>query len=136
LRRTHRWIRRHRIDLAELADEPWIITPPNAWSIEIFRTRGPPAPSSKLSVMAMHIRTYMLARSQFLTAVPRSLADSYGLKILPVDVPVQQQGPVVIVTLMNRTLSPGVDRFIEHVREFTRPARNRDVSPRRRTSRR
>jgi DNA-binding transcriptional LysR family regulator len=131
---NHRWIRRHRIDLAELVDEPWIMTPPNDWSIEIFRARGLPAPNSKLSTMSMHIRTYMLARGQFLTAAPRSLADSYGLKILPVDLPVQQ-GPVVIVTLMNRTLSPVVDRFIEHVREFTRPARDRDVSPRPGTSR-
>jgi DNA-binding transcriptional LysR family regulator len=118
----HRWSRRRRIDLAELIDEQWIMTPPDNWSAEIFRACGLPAPKFKLATMSLHIRTYMLARGQFVTAIPKSLSDCYELKVLAVDLPVRPW-PVVIVTLMNRTLSPVVERFIDHVREFTRPLR-------------
>jgi hypothetical protein len=33
--------------------------------------------------------------------------------------------PLAIVTLKNRMLSPVVARFVEHVRDFTRPMRVR-----------
>jgi DNA-binding transcriptional LysR family regulator len=118
----HRWGRRRRIDLAELIDESWIMTPPDNWSAEIFRARGLPAPKYKLATMSLHIRNYMLARGQSVTSIPKSLADCYGLKVLAVDLPVRPW-PVVIVTLLDRTLSPVVECFIEYVRKFTRTMR-------------
>jgi hypothetical protein len=39
-----KWARRRRIDLAELADQPWILTPSDTWNsailAEAFRMRG------------------------------------------------------------------------------------------------
>jgi DNA-binding transcriptional LysR family regulator len=40
--------------------------------------------------------------------------------VLPVDLP-DRPCPVVVVTLKNRTLNPVVERFIAHIRDFTRP---------------
>jgi hypothetical protein len=39
--------------------------------------------------------------------------------------------PVGIITLKNRTLSPVVERFIEYVRDFTRPMSERRPGPKR-----
>ena len=74
----------------------------------------------------MHVRADMVASGQCAATFPRSLVRYFAarsaVKVLPVDLPVQPL-PVGIVTLKNRTLSPIVERFIEHLRDFTRPMR-------------
>jgi DNA-binding transcriptional LysR family regulator len=124
----NRWTSRRKIDLAELVDEPWIMTPPPIWNYtemaEIFRTRGLPMPRINLMTASVPLRTYLLANGAFVTAVPKSLADCYSLKILPIVLPARHW-PVVIVTLKNRTLSPVVERFIVQVRETTKSMRER-----------
>jgi DNA-binding transcriptional LysR family regulator len=91
---------------------------------EIFRTRGLPMPRINLMTASVPLRTYLLANGAFVTAVPKSLADCYSLKILPIVLPARHW-PVVIVTLKNRTLSPVVERFIVQVRETTKSMRER-----------
>jgi DNA-binding transcriptional LysR family regulator len=54
----------------------------------------------------------------------RFCADRLSLKVLPVDLPMRPW-PLAIVTLKNRMLSPVVERFIEYLRDFTRPMRVR-----------
>jgi DNA-binding transcriptional LysR family regulator len=43
-----------------------------------------------------------------------------ALKRLPIDLPTAH-GPVAIITLKNRTLSPVAQLFIEHAREVAKP---------------
>ena len=85
-------------------------------------------PKMRLATFFMHLRTNMLASGQFITTFPRSTVrfdvDRSMLKVLPVELPIPPW-PCAIVTLRNRTLSPAVERFIEHLREFTRPMRRR-----------
>lgn len=57
-----------------------------------------------------------------MTAMGKLNAGWHGVKVLPVDLPVQPW-PVVIATLKGRTLSPVVELFIEYVRYFTRSMR-------------
>src|SRR5712691_9458747 len=114
-----RWARRRKIDLVELVDEPWVLTPPNTWNhmgiAETFRARGLAMPKINLVTSSVHVCMYLLANGEFVTALAKSLADRYALKVLPVDLSVRLW-PVVIITLKNRTLSPVVELFIEHVR--------------------
>ena len=125
-----RWARRRKIDLAELVDEPWILAAPDTGPYRIvseaFRARGLSAPRISLMTLSVHLRTNMLASGHFIATFPSSVArlhaDRFSLKVLPVDLPVRPW-PVAIVTLKNRTLSPGVERFITHIRDFTRPMR-------------
>ena len=125
-----RWARRRKIDLAELVDEPWILATPGSGPhrivSEAFQARGLSTPNISLMTLSVHLRANMVASGQFITTFPNSVvrlhADRLSLKVLPVDLPVRPW-PVAIVTLKNRTLSPGVERFIEHVRDFTRPMR-------------
>jgi DNA-binding transcriptional LysR family regulator len=125
-----RWARRRTIDLAELIDEPWVLGTPGSWPnrivLEAFRTRGLSGPKISLMTISIQLRADMVASGRFITTFPSSFvrlhADRLALKALPVDLPVRQW-PLAIVTLKNRTLSPVVGRFIEHVRDFTRPMR-------------
>jgi DNA-binding transcriptional LysR family regulator len=118
------WARRRKLDLRDLAKAPWILSEPHSASYSVveqaFHRRGLPMPSVRILTAAMNLRAEMLANEPFVSAYPKSIAKQYSLKVLPVDL----EGPpwsVGIVTLKNRSLSPVVERFIEHVRGFARP---------------
>lgn len=114
------WTRRRRkIDIAELANEPWILSPPGTWNYEWiareFETRGLGLPKVAISSFNVHLNAHFLKSGRFLTTYPRSWALLNGFKILPVDVPIQAW-PLSVVTLKNRTLSATVEGFIECAR--------------------
>jgi DNA-binding transcriptional LysR family regulator len=121
---THtRWARRRKIDPAELIDERWILSPPTTWSYQVlaeaFRTRDLNMPNASLVSVSAHVRTHLMANGPFLAVVPKSLADRYGLKVMPVDLAMQKY-PIVIITLKNRTLTPVVQLFIDCAREVAK----------------
>jgi DNA-binding transcriptional LysR family regulator len=124
----NRWARRRRIDLAELVDEPWVLPPAGSWAdvvvAEAFQARGLPMPKVNFITMSVHLRTHLLADGLSISVFPRSVANRYGLKILPVDFPLRPW-PVVMVTLKNRTLSPIVERFLQCARDTVKPATGR-----------
>lgn len=120
-----RWAQRRRIDLAELVDEPWIVTNSRTESMlaEACRARGLKSPNISLVTYSIHLRTNLVATGEYLSAFPASVlwlaAERFSLRILPVDLPARPW-PVALVTLKNRTLSPAAQRFIDHVRVFTK----------------
>lgn len=121
-----KWSRRKKISLAELHDEPWILTTPQTINTvlvnEAFRAIGLSGPKINLVTFSIHLRTHLLATGKFITALPYSTfrlgAHRFDLKLLPIELPVRPW-PVAIVTLRQRTLSPVVQRFIEFARECT-----------------
>jgi DNA-binding transcriptional LysR family regulator len=116
----NRWARRRKINLAELIDEPWVLSPPDTWAYlrlaEAFQALGLGMPKACVVTLSVHLRNHLLAGGRLLSAFPKSIAVRYAQKILPVDLPVRPW-PVVMVTLKNRTLSPIVERFIACARE-------------------
>jgi DNA-binding transcriptional LysR family regulator len=120
------WARRNKVDLAELVEEPWILTPPGSWihtSVgEAFGARGLALPKAFLMTFCIHLRAKLLATRPFVSAFPSSFlrlnATQLSLQVLPIDLAVRPWS-VVIVTRKNRTLSPHVQRFINHARAFT-----------------
>lgn len=118
-----RWAHRRKVDIADLSDEPWILTEPNTWNYrvvaEAFRERGLGMPKVCLKTLSVHLRTNLTASGQFITAFPSSVLDLYarrfGLKVLPVDLPIDPW-PVIVLTVKNRTLSPVVTAFIDCAR--------------------
>ena len=122
-----RWARRRKIQLAELVDEFWILATPDSWNNKIvseaFRTHGLPMPKVSLRTFSTHLRTNMVSSGHFIATFPKSVARFYAarfsLKVLPVDLPARPW-PVVILTLKNRTLSPIVKTFIDHVRSHVK----------------
>jgi DNA-binding transcriptional LysR family regulator len=136
------WARRRKIDLAELADAPWILTGPPTWNYRIvseaFRARGLRMPKVVVRTFSTYIRTSLVASGHFIATFPKSVARFYAkrfpLKVLPVELPFRPW-PLTIITLKNRTLSPAVQHLLEHVREhvrdFTQPERAKKSAVRR-----
>jgi len=118
-----RWARRRKIDLAELHAEHWMLGPPNtanyAHVAEAFRARGLAMPKIALETLSVPLRIHLLVNGPFIGALPKSLASQSLVKILPIELPLRPW-PFAIFTLKDRTLSPAVDRFIAHLRDFTR----------------
>ena len=122
-----RWARRARVDLAELVDEPWILTPPDNWPnvymAEAFRARGLAMPKIMLTTFSIPLRANLVATGPYISAFQMSVvlqnAEQFPLKVLPIDLP-PRRWALALVTMKNRTLSQVAQRFIEHIRAFTR----------------
>ena len=122
-----RWARRRRIELADLVDAPWVVTPRETLSTMVleqaFREKALPAPNIRVTTFSVQLRARLLMEDGFLTCAPRSLlhvsAGSVGLKELPVRLP-PHTFPVAIVTVKNRTLTPVVELFLERLRAYVR----------------
>ncbi len=120
-----RWARRRKIDLAELVDEPWVLTPPDCWTHaavrKVFRDRGLKTPQISLMTHSLQLRLSLAASGPHITVFPdfiRSLNDyQRAVTILPIDLPASPT-PLSIVTLKNRKLNPVVDSFVEHLRRY------------------
>jgi DNA-binding transcriptional LysR family regulator len=65
----NRWTRRRRIDLAELADEPWTLpahdTGIGAFAASAFRARGLEPPRATVITHSLHMRDKLLATGRF-----------------------------------------------------------------------
>lgn len=127
----NRWTRRRHIDLVDLINEPWILTPPGAaiynHIMEAFRVRGLVAPSVIIGTQLAGLRGDLLASGRYIAPLPRSIFNLYAkqfpLKLLSVDLPIRPW-PIALVTLKNRTLGPLVARFIECTRTIAKSVAN------------
>ena len=112
------WVRRRRIELAELVNESWALPPPESVlgsvAMEAFRASGLDYPRATVFTAPPEVRISLLATGRFLTIFPASVlrfpTRRPEIKVLPVELPLARV-PVGIVTLKNRTLSPGRAAF-------------------------
>jgi DNA-binding transcriptional LysR family regulator len=119
-----RWVRRQKVDLVELIDEPWALPPPGSWMssfvAEAFWARGLGMPRVKVASYSGAL-SQLWATGKFIGVTNgfmlRLLGKQLGIKALPIDLPVWPF-PVAIVMLENRTVSPVVELFVKHVRAF------------------
>ncbi len=77
-----RWARNRKLDLADLADAPWILTQANTWNraivAEAFSSRGLPMPRISLMTITVHLRINLVAGGSFVTILPRSVMALYA----------------------------------------------------------
>jgi DNA-binding transcriptional LysR family regulator len=124
----NRWARRRKVELNQLADEPWVLPRPEtlvaSLFAEVFRARGMEFPPRGSATGSIHMACALLAGGPFLAIFPRSvlqLAKHFPpLKVLPIRLPIPPT-PTGIMTLKNRTHSPVAKLFIECAREVTKP---------------
>jgi len=122
------WASRRKIELAELADEPWILPPynsvPGPFIKGIFHAYGLEPPTPSISTLSNQLTTTLIATGRFLGLLNRTVVASsgapVGLKILPVDIP-PHKITVDIITIKNRTLGPLAGAFIDCAREIAKP---------------
>jgi len=122
-----KWAR--RIDLAELANEPWALPRDsifNAGLAEAFRANGLAIPQRGVRSYSGYQRLTLTATNRFISAesgsVLRFNADRFALKVLPVDLAVRPF-PIAVVTLKKRTISSVVQSFIRCAGEVAKPLR-------------
>jgi len=128
----NRWVRRRRIELAELASESWTLPPPKSVigsiATEAFRACGLDYPRTVVVTDSPEVRISLLATGRFVTIFPASILRfptmRPEIKVLPVKL---QMAHVqnVIVTFKNRALSPGARLFIYCARELAKPLTKR-----------
>jgi DNA-binding transcriptional LysR family regulator len=118
------WTRRRSIKLADLIDEPWVLSPLGSGissiAMKAFVASGLDYPRLTVITDSLPARMSLLATGRYLTVFPASAVklpiQRPDLKILPVKVPMVPV-PNGIVTLKNRTLNPVARLFIETARE-------------------
>ncbi len=123
----NQWVRRRRIEIAELVNELWVLPPPDSVIgsivMDAFRASGLDYPRVSVVTDCPHMRISLLATGRFVTIFPASafrfLAKRSELKVLPVELPTARR-PNGIVTLKNRALSPVARLFIDCAREVAK----------------
>ncbi len=121
-------VRRRKIELADLIDEPWTLPHPDtvvgSFVRQIFQAHGLEIPPANVICNSIQMHSALLADGRHLALFPRSVLHFSGrrmsIKVLPVRLP-SIPTPIGIVTLKNRTISPVAQVFIECVREVARP---------------
>jgi DNA-binding transcriptional LysR family regulator len=133
------WSRRRRVGLADLVNEPWTLPPPDslngAVAADDFRAAGLDLPRATVITFTDIARVALVAKGRFLTIAHKSALELFGwnkaVKALPIELGTTT-GPVGIITLKNRTLTPVVQLFIDCARELAKPlATRKPVSSRR-----
>lgn len=126
------WVKRRRIALAELMDELWALPPPDSrfgsFVVDTFRASGLDFPRAIAVTSALEMRANLLKTGRYLAIFPEfwlRLPDRHPfVRKLPVELPIAS-GPIGIVTLKNRALSPVAELFIEAAREVAKPLAKR-----------
>jgi DNA-binding transcriptional LysR family regulator len=121
------WVRRRRIALADLMNEPWTLAPAEhglgQFTTEAFRSCGLDHPRTTVVSPTPEVRMSLLATGRFLSIFPTSSlrfpTRRPELKVLPVELPIRRV-PNGIITLKGRALSPVAELFIAHAREVAR----------------
>jgi DNA-binding transcriptional LysR family regulator len=134
---TSPWVRRRRIELAELVNERWVLPPPDTLVgllvADLFRARGLPLPSKGV-IGGLQMNDSLLATGRYLGMYSRSLlrlkSRQWEIKALPVDLPLQSSA-VAIVTLKRRTLSPVARLFIDGARAMAKSLKLDTEAPKR-----
>jgi DNA-binding transcriptional LysR family regulator len=117
------WTRRRKVQLADLANEPWVLAKPDAptWLklINAFQASGLKPPRVAVTTGSYYARFSLLATGLFLSVRPSLALKFQGkqplIKALPIELPMTL-APIAIITLKNRALSPLARLFIAHTR--------------------
>jgi len=123
---TSPWASRRNIALAELANESWII-PPSTIVEKLLRVefeRRDIRLNVTVNAASILLRKQLLSTGRYISVMPFSLlsgnAKQWSIKTLEVDDVHLTPPPISLVTLKRRTLSPVVERFIEHLRSIAK----------------
>jgi len=126
------WVKRRRIRLADLMDEPWVLPPPTdefgVFVVDAFRASGLPLPRATVITAALEMRANLLKTGRYFTILPefwlRFPERHPFVRKLPIELPIAG-GPIGIVTLKHRALNPAAQLLIETAREVAKPLAKR-----------
>jgi DNA-binding transcriptional LysR family regulator len=121
-----KWVRRRKLALADLIDEPWVLPPPDSAPgrhiAAVFHECGLAPPRALVVSFSLPLHHHVLATGRFVTMLPMSMlrfGKHLPLRLLPVKIP-ENPYATGIVTLKNRTLSPLAQLLITCARDIAR----------------
>jgi DNA-binding transcriptional LysR family regulator len=121
-----KWARRRKIDLQDLIEEPWILSPTDSSMgssfAKAFRAAGAEPPEAHVVVTSLPLCQHLVVSRRFITMLPISavrLSKHLPLKVLPTT-SFNIFRTVGIMTLKNRMLSPLAQLFIACAREVAK----------------
>jgi DNA-binding transcriptional LysR family regulator len=126
---SSKWLRRRSVDLADLIDEAWCLPTSSehgtiGFIADAFRAQGLELPRYTVRSNSPHLYFAMVHTGRFLTIAPASTlrlsGKRLGLKALPLKFSIPL-GPIGIVTLKKRTISPVAQLFIDCARKLAKP---------------
>lgn len=126
--RQSKWVSRRKVTLSDLVDEAWALPPHETEMRSIledtFSAQGLPAPRVCIVNHSIALNCNLVASGRFLTVLPGSMLRlnkiPMPLKILPIELP-DGGGPVAILTVKNRSVSPLVGHFSEEAKQVVKP---------------
>jgi len=118
------WVRRRKVRLADLVDEPWALMPAETFTRsavhEAFLAEGLEPPRRTVVTPSPGMRNSLLATGLFLSTLPATAlkfpSGFPAIKALPVELPTTRR-PVGLITLKNRSLSAVTQLFVDRTRE-------------------
>jgi DNA-binding transcriptional LysR family regulator len=121
------WLRKKKVALAALVNEPWILSPPGYWHykrvVEAFRQQGLEPPKPRILAFTVMLRMQLLAGGPHISVFSGPVMKLYGAKFGVGAIPVQfpnRPWPVVAITLKRQTQSPVVTEFIATARDVAK----------------
>jgi DNA-binding transcriptional LysR family regulator len=127
------WVRRRRIELADLVDELWVF-PPAGNRLELlardmFGAKGLPCPRASVIAHSLEMTINLLGTGRYLSIQPESVftfpCKHPFIRKLPIALPVIS-GPVGILTLKGRVLGRPAQLVIDCAREIAKPLAGRN----------
>src|SRR5262249_18785036 len=122
------WVRRRKLTLADLVDEPWVLPRDGMtkWAAsEAFRASGLGNPHTTVFTNSPEVRMRLLTTGRYFTVFSASSLKfstrPSQIKILPIDLP-SASASNGIVTLKGRTLSSVAQLFVRAARELAKPS--------------
>jgi DNA-binding transcriptional LysR family regulator len=124
-----KWLKRRRIEPAELINEPWCLFEAHLFLSSIakaFRAKGLEMPRCTIITNSVQLSFAMAATGRVLTVASASRLRLSGKRLgvtpLPVDLELHAY-PTGIVTLKNRSIGPAAQLFIDCARTVSKPFR-------------
>jgi DNA-binding transcriptional LysR family regulator len=122
------WVRRRRIELAELISELWVLPPPGSrfgsLARDIFDAQGLPCPRASVVATALEMTINLLRTDRYLAILPESVFNfpikHPFIRKLPIELPIVS-GPIGILTLKNRVPGPAMTLFVDCARGLAKP---------------
>jgi DNA-binding transcriptional LysR family regulator len=122
------WSRRRVVQLADLVNESWVLPPPGGGLgtlvRDIFEAAKLPFPQAAVLSYGLEMIVNLVATGRYLAIQPESVltfpVKHPLIRKVPVKFPIAS-GPIGVLTLKNRVLSPAARLFIEYAREVANP---------------
>jgi DNA-binding transcriptional LysR family regulator len=128
-RASNPWVRRRKVELSDLVDEPWALPPPGTFLSgfveEVFRNRGLALPRSSVITTSVQMRVNLLETGRFLSMLPRALLQSpferRSLAAVRIHL-AETERPIGLVMLRGRSRSPVTELFVNAARKSFKSA--------------